>query len=93
MEPGDDVGGGATADGDDVAAAPRPVRETLSGIVRAMDGAPEAYGDVFMAAVPERVSRTGRGAVYFSPSDSNVAFPPTAAVLIVTVCSVAKRGR
>ena len=28
-----------------------------------------------------------------SPSDSSVALPPTAAVLMVTVCSVAKRGR
>ena len=29
----------------------------------------------------------------FSPSDRSVALPPTAAVFVVMVCSVAKRGR
>ena len=67
-------------------------RGTPSGIVRAMDGAPEAYRDVF-TAVPEGVPRTARRRFQLSPSDRSVALPPTAAVLIVTVCSVAKRAR
>jgi hypothetical protein len=29
----------------------------------------------------------------YSPPDSNAALPPAAAVLMVTVCSVAKRAR
>ena len=60
VEPVDDVGSGATPDGDDVRAA---FRGPLSA------------------------------ALQLSPSESNVALPPTADVLIVTVCSVAKRGR
>ncbi len=59
-----------------------------------MDGAPEAYRDVF-TAVPKGPPRAAPDMKWyqFSPSDRSVAFPPTAAVLIVTVCSVAKRGR
>jgi hypothetical protein len=62
--------------------------------VRAMDGAPEAYRDVFTAVPkgPRRAAQAGKR-FQLSPSDSSVALPPTAAVLIVTVCSVANRGR